>query len=69
MTQDGDDLGQLDLVDFQDRSVLQKVGNSYFGVTDAKVNADSCGRRDRRARQGREFECLRRLSPRFVWSA
>ena len=39
VTQDGDDLGQLNLVDFQDRSVLQKVGNSYFGVTDAKVKA------------------------------
>ncbi len=37
VTQDGDDLGQLQIVDFQDRSVLQKVGNSYFGVTDAKV--------------------------------
>jgi flagellar basal-body rod protein FlgF len=37
ITQDGDDLGQLQLVDFQDRSVLQKVGNNYFGVTDAKV--------------------------------
>jgi flagellar basal-body rod protein FlgF len=39
VTQDGEDLGQLNLVDFQDRSVLQKVGNSYFGVTDAKVKA------------------------------
>jgi flagellar basal-body rod protein FlgF len=37
VTQDGEDLGQLDLVDFQDRSVLQKVGNSYFGVTNPKV--------------------------------
>jgi flagellar basal-body rod protein FlgF len=37
VTQDGEDLGQLDLVDFKDRSVLQKVGNSYFGVTDPKV--------------------------------
>jgi len=37
VTQDGQDLGQLNVVDFQDRSVLQKVGNSYFGVTDAKV--------------------------------
>jgi flagellar basal-body rod protein FlgF len=37
VTQDGEDLGQLSLVDFQDRSVLQKVGNSYFGVKDAKV--------------------------------
>jgi flagellar basal-body rod protein FlgF len=37
VTQDGQDLGQLDLVDFQDRSVLQKVGNNYFGVTDPKV--------------------------------
>ncbi len=37
VTQDGDDLGQLNLVDFQDRSVLQKVGNNYFGVTNSKV--------------------------------
>jgi flagellar basal-body rod protein FlgF len=37
VTQDGEDLGQLNLVDFQDRSVLQKVGNSYFGVSNAKV--------------------------------
>ncbi|HEY1757497.1 MAG TPA: flagellar hook basal-body protein [Bryobacteraceae bacterium] len=37
VTQDGAALGQLTLVDFQDRSVLQKVGNSYFGVSDAKV--------------------------------
>jgi len=37
VTQEGADIGQLDLVDFQDRSVLQKVGNSYFGVTDAKA--------------------------------
>jgi flagellar basal-body rod protein FlgF len=37
VTQDGEDLGQLNLVDFQDRSVLQKVGNSYFGVTNSKV--------------------------------
>ncbi len=37
ITQDGAAVGQLQLVDFQDRSVLQKVGNGYFGVTDAKV--------------------------------
>jgi flagellar basal-body rod protein FlgF len=43
VTQDGEDLGQLDLVDFQDRSVLQKVGNSYFGVTDPKVKTIPAG--------------------------
>lgn len=37
VTQDGEDLGQLNLVDFQDRSVLRKVGNSYFSVSDPKV--------------------------------
>jgi flagellar basal body rod protein FlgG len=37
VTQDGEALGQLNVVDFQDRSILQKVGNSYFGVTDEKV--------------------------------
>jgi flagellar basal-body rod protein FlgF len=43
VTQDGNVLGQLQLVDFQDRSVLQKVGNSYFGVTDAKVKPIQAG--------------------------
>jgi flagellar basal body rod protein FlgG len=43
VTQDGEDLGQLELVDFQDRSVLQKVGNSYFGVTDPKVKTIPAG--------------------------
>jgi flagellar basal-body rod protein FlgF len=37
VAQDGNVLGQLQIVDFQDRSILQKVGNSYFGVTDGKV--------------------------------
>jgi flagellar basal-body rod protein FlgF len=37
VTQEGAAIGQLRVVDFQDRSVLQKVGNSNFGVTDAKV--------------------------------
>jgi flagellar basal-body rod protein FlgF len=37
VTQDGESLGQLNLVDFKDRSILQKVGSNYFGVTDAKA--------------------------------
>jgi flagellar basal body rod protein FlgG len=37
VTQDGESLGQLAVVDFKDRSVLQKVGSNYFGVTEAKV--------------------------------
>ena len=52
VTQDGDDLGQLQVVDFQDRSVLQKVGNSYFGVTDAKVKPIPAAGRSCRTGQG-----------------
>lgn len=37
VVQDGSEIGQFELVDFQDRSILQKVGNSYFGVTDKKA--------------------------------
>ena len=37
VTQDSQVIGKLNVVDFQDRSILQKVGNSNFGVTDAKV--------------------------------
>ena len=35
--QDGETIGQLDVVDFQDRTVLQKMGNSYFVNTNAKA--------------------------------
>ncbi len=34
ITQAGETLGQLQVVDFQDRSALQKLGNSYFSVGD-----------------------------------
>jgi flagellar basal-body rod protein FlgF len=37
VTQSGDTLGQLQIVDFQDRTVLQKLGNSYFSVNDPKA--------------------------------
>ena len=37
ITQSDKELGQLQIADFQDRSVLQKVGNSYFSVSDAKA--------------------------------
>jgi len=37
VTQDAQVIAKLNVVDFQDRSILQKVGNSNFGVTDAKV--------------------------------
>jgi len=37
ITQSGQTLGQLQVVDFQDRSVLQKLGNSYFSVSDPKT--------------------------------
>ncbi len=37
VNQDGNQIGQFQLVDFQDRSVLQKVGKAYFGVTDPKA--------------------------------
>jgi len=36
--QDGQTLGQIDIVDFQDRSILQKVGNSYFSNASSTVN-------------------------------
>ena len=35
--QGGQTLGQLELVDFQDRSALQKLGNSYFNVTNPNI--------------------------------
>jgi flagellar basal-body rod protein FlgF len=35
--QDGQTLGQLSVVDFQDRSVLDKLGNSYFTNSNPKV--------------------------------
>jgi flagellar basal body rod protein FlgG len=35
--QDGQTLGQLQLVDFADRGVLSKVGNSYYRVADPKI--------------------------------
>ncbi len=37
VTQDGEPLGQIQVVDFQDRSVLQKLGNSYFVPSDPKA--------------------------------
>ena len=35
VTQSGKELGQLQVADFQDRSVLRKLGNSYFSASDA----------------------------------
>jgi flagellar basal-body rod protein FlgF len=35
--QDGQSLGQIQLVDFADTTALNKVGNSYYRVTDPKV--------------------------------
>jgi flagellar basal-body rod protein FlgF len=37
VTQGEKQLGQLQIADFQDRAVLQKLGNSYFSLTDAKA--------------------------------
>jgi flagellar basal-body rod protein FlgF len=37
ITQSGQAIGQLQIVDFQDRAVLQKLGNSYFSVGDPKT--------------------------------
>jgi len=37
--QDGEDLGQIELVDFANTSALDKVGNSYYRVTDPKLKA------------------------------
>jgi flagellar basal body rod protein FlgG len=37
--QDGQNLGQIQLVDFANSSVLEKVGNSYYRVTDPKVKS------------------------------
>jgi len=37
--QDGQSLGQIQMVDFADTNALNKVGNSYFRVTDPKVKA------------------------------
>jgi flagellar basal body rod protein FlgG len=37
ITQSGQPLGQLDVVDFDDHSVLTKQGSSYFRSTDAKL--------------------------------
>jgi flagellar basal-body rod protein FlgF len=37
--QDGQTLGQIQLVDFTNTSALDKVGNSYYRVTDPKVKA------------------------------
>ncbi len=49
--------------------VLQKVGNGYFGVTDAKVDADPSHAGVTVAqRQGREFQRGSGRNPRFVWS-
>ena len=38
--QDGQNLGQLQLADFADAGVLDKVGNSYYRVTDPKVKVN-----------------------------
>jgi flagellar basal body rod protein FlgG len=35
--QDGQSLGQIQLVDFADSGALSKMGNSYYRVTDPKV--------------------------------
>jgi flagellar basal-body rod protein FlgF len=35
--QDGQELGQLDLVDFADPNVLTKMGNSYFKLSNTKI--------------------------------
>ncbi len=37
--QDGQTLGQIQVVDFADTNALTKMGNSYFRVTDPKVKA------------------------------
>ena len=37
VTQSGQALGQLQIVDFADRSILQKLGNSYFMSSDPKA--------------------------------
>ena len=37
ITQGEQSIGQLQVVDFQDPSVLQKTGNSYFSLSDPKV--------------------------------
>jgi flagellar basal-body rod protein FlgF len=39
ITQSGQSLGQLQIVDFSDRSMLQKLGNSYFMPSDPKAVA------------------------------
>ena len=43
-------LGQMELVDFSDRSVLAKQGNNYFRNTDAKIQP---GKADAQVQQGR----------------
>jgi len=35
--QDGQTLGQIQVVDFADRGVLSKVGNSYYRTSDPKI--------------------------------
>jgi flagellar basal-body rod protein FlgF len=37
LMQDGQSIGQLKIVDFQDRSLLQKMGNSYFVLSDPRA--------------------------------
>ena len=56
VTQSGQTLGQLQIVDFQDRSVLQKLGNSYFMPSDPKAVPIPATDSDRAARQDREFK-------------
>ena len=49
--QDGQSLGQMQILDFSASNALQKVGNSYYRVTDPKVKADPA--RDVTVSQGR----------------
>ena len=39
VTQAGQQIGQLQVADFADRTVLTKVGNSYFSVGNSNVSA------------------------------
>jgi flagellar basal-body rod protein FlgF len=51
VTQGEQTVGRLQIVDFQDRSVLQKLGNSYFTVSDPK--AQSIAAADASVQQGK----------------
>ena len=56
ITQSGQAIGQLQVVDFKDRSVLQKMGNSYFSARRSQDLTHCCRRCRGAARQDREFE-------------